>query len=179
MSKFNLESLPRCGAKTRSGNPCKRYGNKRNGRCKLHGGRSTGAKTIEGKLAVRTNPIKNGAGWSLTQGYDSKLLESSLNAYLLLCSFVQQANVTTKEVSKLISIHRVALESFKYHILGYYGSEAFIIVQSALDAFYKDTDSQHLHFHIHTKVVKAPYFHQQYSEAKKQFLLINKGLKYN
>ncbi len=33
-------SLPRCGAKTRSGRPCQRIGNKRNGRCKLHGGRA-------------------------------------------------------------------------------------------------------------------------------------------
>ena len=32
----------RCGAITRSGYPCRRPGNKINGRCKLHGGRSTG-----------------------------------------------------------------------------------------------------------------------------------------
>lgn len=33
-------SMPRCGAKTRSGKPCQRAGTKRNGRCKLHGGRA-------------------------------------------------------------------------------------------------------------------------------------------
>jgi hypothetical protein len=33
-------SMPRCGAKTRAGKPCRRIGNKRNGRCKLHGGRA-------------------------------------------------------------------------------------------------------------------------------------------
>jgi hypothetical protein len=32
--------MPRCGAKTRSGKPCQRIGNKRNGRCRLHGGRA-------------------------------------------------------------------------------------------------------------------------------------------
>jgi hypothetical protein len=32
--------MPRCGAKTRSGKPCRRIGNLRNGRCKLHGGRA-------------------------------------------------------------------------------------------------------------------------------------------
>ncbi len=51
--RFDLNSLPRCGAKTRAGTPCKRFGNLRNGRCKLHGGRSTGARTEEGKRAVR------------------------------------------------------------------------------------------------------------------------------
>ncbi len=52
-NRFDLNSLPRCGAKTRAGTPCKRFGNLRNGRCKLHGGRSTGARTEEGKRAVR------------------------------------------------------------------------------------------------------------------------------
>jgi hypothetical protein len=33
-------AMPRCGAKTRGGKPCKRIGNKRNGRCRLHGGRA-------------------------------------------------------------------------------------------------------------------------------------------
>ncbi len=59
MTKFNLNDLPECGAKTRNGSPCRRFGNKNNGRCKLHGGRSTGAKTKEGKLAVRVNPLIN------------------------------------------------------------------------------------------------------------------------
>lgn len=33
-------TMPRCGAKTRSGAPCRRIGNARNGRCILHGGRA-------------------------------------------------------------------------------------------------------------------------------------------
>jgi len=39
----------RCGAKTRSGSPCKRQDLHANGRCKLHGGPSTGPKTKSGK----------------------------------------------------------------------------------------------------------------------------------
>ena len=38
----------RCGAKTRKGTPCQRPAYKRNGRCSLHGGRSTGPKTEDG-----------------------------------------------------------------------------------------------------------------------------------
>ena len=41
---FVLSSLPMCGAKTRKGEPCKRYANKHSGRCRLHGGKSTGPK---------------------------------------------------------------------------------------------------------------------------------------
>ena len=35
-------SMPKCGARRRNGSPCQRIGSKRNGRCKLHGGRAGG-----------------------------------------------------------------------------------------------------------------------------------------
>lgn len=38
-----------CGATTRKGTPCKMTALYSSGRCKLHGGRSSGAKTPEGK----------------------------------------------------------------------------------------------------------------------------------
>jgi hypothetical protein len=40
----------RCGAKTRTGGtPCKNWG-MRNGRCRMHGGASTGPRTPQGKI---------------------------------------------------------------------------------------------------------------------------------
>lgn len=42
----------RCGARTRKGTPCKRKDIYRSGRCRLHGGLSTGPKTAEGKAKV-------------------------------------------------------------------------------------------------------------------------------
>ena len=47
-----------CGAKTRAGTPCKSKAIYRNGRCKLHGGLSTGPKTIEGKRRSALNTGK-------------------------------------------------------------------------------------------------------------------------
>ena len=41
-NRFDLNALPVCGAKTRSGGLCNHKGNIRNGRCKRHGGDSTG-----------------------------------------------------------------------------------------------------------------------------------------
>ena len=41
-NRFDLDALPICGARTRSGGLCKHKGNIRNGRCKRHGGASTG-----------------------------------------------------------------------------------------------------------------------------------------
>jgi len=45
----------RCDARTRAGTPCKRRDLCDNGRCKLHGGMSTGPKTIEGKRKSSLN----------------------------------------------------------------------------------------------------------------------------
>lgn len=45
----------RCGAKTRAGTPCKRKDLMDSGRCKLHGGMSTGPTTAEGKARAALN----------------------------------------------------------------------------------------------------------------------------
>ncbi len=44
----------RCGAKTNGGGQCLRIGNRKNGRCRLHGGNSPGAPT------GNTNALKHG-----------------------------------------------------------------------------------------------------------------------
>ena len=50
-----------CGAKTRAGTPCKRTDIYRNGRCKFHGGLSTGPRADEGKaIASREATPRNG-----------------------------------------------------------------------------------------------------------------------
>lgn len=49
-----------CGAKTRAGTPCKTKPMK-NGRCRMHGGSSTGPKTPEGKAKISSNSRKHGA----------------------------------------------------------------------------------------------------------------------
>jgi hypothetical protein len=42
----------RCGAKTRKGTPCQRPARLPVGRCKLHGGASTGPRTEEGRARI-------------------------------------------------------------------------------------------------------------------------------
>lgn len=49
-----LRGLP-CGAKTRAGTPCKRTDIYANGRCKLHGGLSTGPTSAEGLARAALN----------------------------------------------------------------------------------------------------------------------------
>jgi hypothetical protein len=54
-----LHARKRCGAKTRDGNPCINWGMS-NGRCRMHGGKSTGAKTPEGLERIREARTKHG-----------------------------------------------------------------------------------------------------------------------
>ena len=50
----------RCGARTRSGEKCKRPAHKINGKCSVHGGCSTGPKTIKGRKAIAAANTKHG-----------------------------------------------------------------------------------------------------------------------
>ncbi len=55
----NPMNAPRCGAKTRSGTPCKGPA-MANGRCRMHGGKSTGPRTPEGLERSRKANFKHG-----------------------------------------------------------------------------------------------------------------------
>ena len=50
----------RCEARTRKGTLCQRPGNKINGRCKLHGGRSTGPRTKNGLARLVASKTTHG-----------------------------------------------------------------------------------------------------------------------
>ena len=50
----------RCGAKTRRGISCQRPANKKNGRCRLHGGASTGARTEDGLARISAANPRHG-----------------------------------------------------------------------------------------------------------------------
>ena len=61
-----------CGARTRAGTPCKRRPDSRNGRCKLHGGASTGPKTEQGRRQSAENGRKGGRPRKRVAGQESK-----------------------------------------------------------------------------------------------------------
>jgi hypothetical protein len=50
----------RCGAKTRSGSMCQRPAFKRNGKCRLHGGASTGPRTKDGIARIKAANTTHG-----------------------------------------------------------------------------------------------------------------------
>ena len=55
----DFTKAPRCGAKTRTGTPCKAPA-MANGRCRLHGGKSTGPRTPEGLAKSKRANWKHG-----------------------------------------------------------------------------------------------------------------------
>ena len=75
----NPMNAPRCGAKTRSGTPCKAPA-MANGRCRMHGGKSTGPRTPEGLERSRKANYKHGnysAESIAERRYISQLLRDS------------------------------------------------------------------------------------------------------
>ena len=50
----------RCGSKTRKGTACQRPANKKNGRCRVHGGASTGPRTKEGRARISDANLRHG-----------------------------------------------------------------------------------------------------------------------
>ena len=63
----DLSLAPRCGAKTRLGCPCKGPAMK-NGKCRMHGGASTGPKTVEGRARIAAaRTIHGGYGAEMRQ----------------------------------------------------------------------------------------------------------------
>jgi hypothetical protein len=55
----DLRLAPRCGARTRAGGCCRQPA-MRNGRCRLHGGRSTGPRTAAGRAACAAARTRHG-----------------------------------------------------------------------------------------------------------------------
>lgn len=72
----DFTKAPRCGAKTRAGTPCKCPAMP-NGRCRLHGGKSTGPKTKDGKERSKRGNWKHGE-----YSVESKKFKKSIQKFL-------------------------------------------------------------------------------------------------
>jgi hypothetical protein len=82
----DFSKASRCGAKNRRGTPC-RCPAMSNGRCRLHGGLSTGAKTLEGVERIRRAVTKH--------GMYSKRAKAERNEYRIL---LRQCRETLKAI---------------------------------------------------------------------------------
>jgi hypothetical protein len=54
MSDYPMHCAPRCGARTRSGNPCRAPAIRGKARCRMHGGKSPGRPVIHGRYTKAT-----------------------------------------------------------------------------------------------------------------------------
>jgi len=75
----NPNNAPRCGAKTRKGTTC-RAPAMANGRCRMHGGKSTGPRTPEGLERSKKANLKHGyysAGSADMRWYIKQLLREN------------------------------------------------------------------------------------------------------
>lgn len=169
-NKFRLDSLPLCGAKNRQGKPCKRRGNKRNGRCKLHGGKSTGAKTEQGKLASRVNALKLFPSWYFGEPLSQEIYERAYRSFNELMLLMDSYPINWVKVYTVIERDRIPLEALKYHLAVNASPEMFIALQAALDAYYQENDSKHFAFDIYAPVQMPAIYTPPLSTPKQQYL---------
>ena len=172
MNRFDLNSLPKCGAKTRSGNSCKRFGNKTNGRCKLHGGKSTGAKSKDGKLVVSKNAVTNFGNWIYKRNIKIETMnrvDHVINELITLAKSNLESREVDDKLVQLFNEYRIDVESLKYGIVNKFGINTFLIVQSALDRYYKVINNNHMKFHVLLPTVEAPYFYRGETAPQESF----------
>ena len=172
MNRFNLESLPLCGALTRSGSTCRRKGNKINGRCKLHGGMSTGPKTRAGKIASSRNAIKATPDWlwGVSQAKKEPMYRETLECLIKIKEIVFNRRMDSKALTTLIAEHKDALEVMKYAILENIGVNEFVILQSALDHYYRNVNAKHVKCHVFFPLFTLPHFSMIRSDAQRRYL---------
>ncbi len=166
MPRINLAQLPKCGAITRKGTPCQRPGNKHNGRCRLHGGNSTGPTTTSGKAVSRHNASKAFPEDLFNGKVNLLYLVNAHSAYTLLYHLMSQQDIDWQEVHSTVAQHRVALEYAKYRLVEFSEPYALAIIQTALDRYYQDTSAPHLKFHIFEDMLMLPMFFRQLTEAQ-------------
>jgi hypothetical protein len=79
----DFSKSPRCGAKTRRGTPCQCPA-MANGRCRLHGGLSTGPKTAEGIARIQRAVTKHGRFTKVAKTEQKQVRDLLLEARALL-----------------------------------------------------------------------------------------------
>jgi hypothetical protein len=97
-------ALKRCAAKTRPlGIPCRNWGMP-NGRCRMHGGKSTGPRTAEGRERIRQANWKHG-GRSAQAREEHKEFRNLLHSAKELSGYVPQRlmddSITNEEVKTM------------------------------------------------------------------------------
>jgi len=97
-----------CGARTRSGKPCATPG-MRNGRCRMHGGASTGPRTAEGLARCTAAATKHGRRNANARGHSALRGEARALSALLrelrfdIISFTPQARNSPPIIKKFVS----------------------------------------------------------------------------
>lgn len=70
-------AAPRCGARTRRGTACQCPALRGRRRCRLHGGRSTGPRTLEGLKRVRAAVLKHGRFSTVEREVEAQVREDN------------------------------------------------------------------------------------------------------
>jgi hypothetical protein len=103
----NPNLAPRCGAKTRTGCPC-RSPAMTNGRCRMHGGASTGPRTPEGRARISAANTTHGFYTPESQAARRRTDTFIAETRALLASLQQTATPAQTPASRRSSLPQAA-----------------------------------------------------------------------
>jgi hypothetical protein len=98
----NPQSAPRCGARRRDGGACRAPAVREKRRCRLHGGLSTGPKTLEGVARIRAANTRHGRFSAAGQAVARWEREYVRNAYRSLRALAKRSPDARALLSRLV-----------------------------------------------------------------------------
>ena len=159
-----------CCAKNKDGSRCTALSSGKNKRCYLHGGNSTGPTTELGKLISSKNATNRFPNWIYCNLIDDSYRQRAEKSLITLDILMDDDFITWNKVFDIIDKNQIPLETMKYFLFEKYGSEALLIVQTALDKYYQEMDYQHFKFHMYQPQFQLDDYFQLITRPQSQFL---------
>ncbi len=76
----------------------------------------------------------------------------------------------SQKLNKLVAAHKEALEVMKFYILERFGITAFILIQGALDHYYRNVNAEHVKHHVFFPLFTLPHFGIIRTDAQERYL---------
>ncbi|MGD6736314.1 HGGxSTG domain-containing protein [Photobacterium leiognathi] len=159
-----------CNAKNKDGSLCTELGAGRNNRCYKHGGASTGPISELGKLISSRNAFKRFPNWFYLNIVDDSYISRADKAFIDLDILMDSDIIQWHKVFDIVDKNQIPLETMKYFLFEKYGSDALLIIQTALDKYYQEMDYQHFKFHVYQPQFQLDDYYQVITRPQSHFL---------
>jgi hypothetical protein len=109
MSNEPTHNPMRCGARTRRGAPCRSWSVRGRRRCRMHGGKSTGPRTAEGRARIAAANTTHGERTKAAKAERAQL--AKLGKAIRLLGKEENTEAEYQEIAEALDAFRVRMDS--------------------------------------------------------------------